>query len=123
MIKKLKNSKETTYENLHNGKGLVCISTLLDKKDKVRGLDMFAEVKISVGASIGYHIHNSDSEAYYITEGSGIFYDNQKEKKPISRGDLCLITQNQGHGIINTGSEPLTMVAIVWSTKDKNIVD
>lgn len=104
----------TTFENLHDGTGSVHISKKVSNHDEIKGLDMFAEVTIDVDASIGYHIHKSEAEAYYILEGHGIFLDDGRVQKPVKHGDLCIITQGQGHGIINTGREQLKMIAIVW---------
>ncbi|MFA1822768.1 cupin domain-containing protein [Virgibacillus oceani] len=104
-----------TLEGLHGGRGSVDINRKLTKEDCVEGLDMFAEVTLPVGGSIGYHLHETDAEAYYIIKGEGIFLDDGKEEKPVRSGDLCLITQGQGHGLKNTGKIPLKIIAIVWS--------
>lgn len=103
-----------TLENLHGGIGKVHISRKLTKDDSVIGIDMFAEVTIDRGASIGYHLHKTDAEAYYIVEGEGVFQESHDEKS-VQQGDLCLITKDQGHGMKNTGDTPLRMIAIVWS--------
>jgi|SRR5690625_1324029 len=115
MIKDSKAKKTITYKNLYGGKGLVHISHRISELEQSVGLDVFAEVIVETGASIGYHIHKTDSEAYYILAGEAIFIDNGKIEKPVQQGDLCIITKNQGHGIINTGRNELKILAIVWS--------
>lgn len=115
MIKDLKNIKAVTYENLHGGRGKVHISHWIDPMDDFKGLDVFAEVILEVGASIGYHIHEQDSEAYFILNGQAIFIDHGKVERTVNQGDLCIITKNQGHGIINMGEDELKILAIVWS--------
>lgn len=114
MIKNSESIKLVSYENLHGGKGLVHIATHLDKKDNFEGFNMFGKVTLDIGTSIGYHIHKDDAEAYYILEGQGVFIDNGRVEKNVSSGDLCIITKNQGHGIINCGNESLKMIAVVW---------
>lgn len=103
-----------SLENLHGGTGTVHITRKLTKEDKITGLNMFAEVTLEVGASIGYHLHESDAEAYHIVQGEGIFLDHQEVEKHVTNGDLCLITKGQGHGLMNTGNQDLKIIAIVW---------
>ncbi|GGN52522.1 cupin domain-containing protein [Oceanobacillus indicireducens] len=103
-----------SVENLHGGKGIVDLSRKLTKEDQIAGLDMFAEVSIPVGGSIGFHSHDKDAEAYYIVEGTGNFQDDEGEHA-VSKGDLCIITRGGSHGLINTGDEPLKIIAVVWS--------
>jgi mannose-6-phosphate isomerase-like protein (cupin superfamily) len=113
MIKK--EQKGQSLQNLYGGSGTVHIVRKLTTHDAVSGLDMFAEVTLDVGASIGYHLHDTDAEAYYIVHGEGIFLDDGRVEKTVQSGDLCLITKGQGHGLTNTGKTPLHMIAVVWS--------
>lgn len=113
MIKKSMSIEE--YHELHGGQGRVLVERNITKADGIKGLAMFAKVSLDVGASIGYHIHVNDAEGYFIIEGTGIFIDNGEIKKTVGKGDLCFINKGEGHGIINTGSQPLEMVAIVIS--------
>lgn len=111
----IKNSKVVeTLSDLHGGKGEVSICRKVNDTDSIRGIDMFAEVTIDVGASIGYHLHEKDAEAYYVIQGQGIFMDDCREKKKVYDGDLCLIEKGQGHGMENIGDIPLKMIAIVY---------
>lgn len=111
----IKNSKavETLFD-LHGGKGKVSICRKVNYTDSVKGLDLFAEVEIDVGASIGYHLHEKDAEAYYVLQGQGVFMNGFREKKKVYDGDLCLIEKGQGHGMKNIGDVPLKMIAIVY---------
>lgn len=113
MIKKAELIEE--YNELHGGKGSVLVERNITKADGIPGLDMFAKVSIEVGASIGYHEHVEDAEGYFIVEGKGIFLDNGEIEVPVEKGDFCFVNKGQGHGIINTGNEPLQIVAVVIS--------
>lgn len=115
MIKDADSIEKVTYENLHGGHGSVHISHYIKAADDFKGLDVFATVTLAAGASIGYHIHTTDSEAYYILEGQGTFIDHGEIEKEVQAGDLCIITKGQGHGLKNTGQGRLICLAVVWS--------
>lgn len=101
------------HQNLRSGKGEVAINKLLGKND-VEGLDLFATVTVPPGASIGYHQHLEDAEGYYILSGAAEFTDADGKVKAVERGDLCLITRGQSHGIKNVGEIELKFLAIVF---------
>lgn len=112
MIKQTK--QKQTFENLHGGTGFVEIYKKLTKEDAIEALDMFAEVILKANASIGYHQHTDDAEAYYIVEGEGIFLDPDKQRVPVTSGDLCLIKQGQSHGLENSTDTDLKIIAVVY---------
>lgn len=108
------NIEETDrYNELHGGEGEVIISRLLDK-GAAEGLDLFALVTVPIGASIGYHRHQNDSEGYYILSGDAEFTDADGSVKTVGAGELCLITKGQSHGIRNTGDTKLKFLAVVF---------
>lgn len=106
--------KKQTFENLHGGKGFIEIDKKLTKEDRIKGLDLFAEVILKSYASIGYHQHTDDSEAYYILEGEGIFIDHNGQRVPVKVGDLCITKQGQSHGLENSTDSELKMIAVVF---------
>ncbi len=112
MIKQTKDIQ--VLKNLHGGTGSVEIQKKLTKEDAVEGLDMFAEVILKANASIGYHLHTDDAEAYYIVEGEGIFLDENEQRVSVEAGDLCLIKKGQSHGLENPTEEELKMIAVVY---------
>ena len=73
---------------------------------------VFAHSTLEPGASIGFHIHSGESEIYYIFSGSGEINDNG-EVKPVKSGDTIITPDGQGHGIKNTGDEPMHFIAII----------
>ena len=106
--------KETEiFQALHGGVGRVRITKIITHKNDLASLHLFAKVTVDVGASIGYHEHLDDSEAYYIVSGEAIFLDHKKIPKEVTKDDFCYIYKGQGHGIINRGNTPLEMIAIV----------
>ena len=72
---------------------------------------IFAQINIPVGASIGEHMHEKESEIYYILKGHGTVNDSGKMVQ-VGVGDT-IVTDNDFHSIENTGDEELSMIAIV----------
>ncbi|AXI00194.1 cupin domain-containing protein [Sporosarcina sp. PTS2304] len=111
----IKRVKETScLENLHQGCGRVHIQKNLTEEDQVEGLALFATVIVEPHASIGYHLHTKDAEAYYILRGEGIFLNHLEERVPVKAGDLCLITKGQSHGLENPHDMEIELIAIVY---------
>ncbi|HEY5586280.1 MAG TPA: cupin domain-containing protein [Ruminiclostridium sp.] len=103
---------EERLENMRGGKGAVTIKHLL-KADEMLGKGrLFTENTISVGSSIGLHPHEGEVEAYYFTQGSGIYHNND-QKLEVKAGDLTLVDDHNSHGLENTGEVPLVFIALI----------
>jgi mannose-6-phosphate isomerase-like protein (cupin superfamily) len=62
-----------------DGMGTV-ISKILTDKDGLYGHGrLFNHSVINPGCSIGYHVHNNETEFYYILKGEAVFNDDGKE--------------------------------------------
>lgn len=64
------------------------------------------------GCEIGYHEHHNESETYYIISGQGVYNDNGTNR-PVSAGDITFTPDGFGHGLDNTGTENLVLMALV----------
>ncbi len=60
------------------------------------------------GASIGYHKQEID-EVYYIVGGTGVMTINGNEM-PVKPGDAILTRPGSSHGLVQTGTEDLTVI-------------
>lgn len=100
-------------EKPRGGEGSMEISRIVTAADKVDGIDLFARVTVHPHSAIGYHIHEDDSEVYYLLEGKGIFNDNGKRVN-VQAGDFCMIRKGQGHGIENPYDGKIEMIAMVF---------
>ena len=63
---------------MRGGKGVVSVKQLLQPEEMLGKGRLFAELVIPVGASIGMHRHDGDSEAYYCLKGNGFYYNNDE---------------------------------------------
>lgn len=99
-------------EGMRGGKGHVIIEELLGE-DEFRGkARLYAKVTLERGCSIGYHEHHNESETYYILSGEGSYNDNG-ESRAVKAGDVTFTPDGTGHGIENTGSDDLVLMALI----------
>ena len=100
-------------EGMRGGKGIVAVERLLDEKQLDGKCRMYARITLEPHASIGYHVHQGDSEAYFILSGEGSYNDNQEKTLAVKPGDLTYTGSGRGHGIENTGGADLVMMALI----------
>ena len=74
-----------------------------------------ARATLAPGAEVGYHVHTGDSEAYYFISGEGEYDDGGITYK-VSAGDFSYTADGQGHGVKNTGDEPLVFIALIFES-------
>lgn len=68
------------------------------------------EVRIDPGFEISAHIHENSTEFFYIVEGTGAFLE-EGVWKPIQKGNAMKAPTGTKHGIRNTGTVPLLLLA------------
>ena len=64
------------------------------------------------GASIGYHVHENETELFYFLEGNGRFQDDDRIFD-ISAGDSTATFSGHGHAVENTGDTNLVLLACI----------
>ena len=100
-------------EHMRDGNGTVQITNLItsnaELNDKGR---LFGRITLNPGCSIGYHIHETDSELFYILRGTGVYSDNG-ELRTVTAGDVTICPAGTGHGIANESDELLELVAVI----------
>lgn len=77
--------------------------------EKVR---VFSVLTLIPGASIGYHVHENETELFYFLEGNGRFQDDD-QFYDISAGDSTATFSGHGHGVENTGDTNLVLLACI----------
>lgn len=112
----VRNSKEVVkekFEHKFGGDGSITVETLNMNNEELNGKGrVFAHTTIQPGSSIGYHEHHGESEIYYILSGEGEFNDNGNIVS-IMAGDVAYTFPGMGHGIRNTGPDPLEVIALI----------
>lgn len=111
MIKAMKDLKINTETNSH-GDVKLFLSNLADFDGKNEKLRTFAFAELKPGEEVEFHIHEGESESYYIISGEGEYNDNGEILK-IFPGTVTFTPSGSGHGIKNTGSDMLTFIALI----------
>ena len=73
---------------------------------------IFSMLTLVPDASIGYHVHEGETELSYFLEGNGRFQDDD-QVFDISAGDSTATFSGHGHGMENTGDTNLVLLACI----------
>jgi len=113
MVRKSNEKIVERVEHKFGADGFITVRNLINSdKELNRKGRVFAHTTVAPGSGIGYHMHNGDTEIYYVVSGSAEYNDNGKITT-ISAGDVTLTPSGTGHGINNKGSEPLEIIALI----------
>lgn len=82
-------------------------ATLFESARLLVGLNAFEP-----GQEHALHAHDDQDKAYLVTEGSGVFLLEGRELA-MTAGDLLVAPAGMPHGVRNTGSSRLLVVAIL----------
>ena len=77
--------------------------------EKVR---IFNLLTLIPGASIGYHVHEGETELFYFIEGNGRVQDDDRTVD-VSAGDSMATFSGHGHSVENTGDTDLVILAAI----------
>lgn len=113
MIRKKEMLHKEKKPSPFNGIGDIMVRDLLNGPEELyqKGR-VFAHTTVYPGAKIGYHIHQNESETYYILSGTGLFNDNGTIVK-VGAGDVTFTGTGEGHSIEAVGEEPIEMIALI----------
>ena len=114
MIKKKSELKQVINENMRGGDGSIIITHLANTDEMYNKSRLFATLVIKPGCSIGYHIHEGESEVFHIISGTASYNDNGNDVK-LTPGDVTLIPEGHGHSIANNGETDLILTALIIS--------
>lgn len=113
MVRKKAEQELVVRPKMFDGNGEVLMRKLLtgpeEMHDKGR---LFATFTIEPGNSIGYHVHEHESETFFVLRGKGTFDDNGT-KIPFEEGDVLHTVAGSGHSVLNTGDETLEFVGLI----------
>ena len=112
MIRKATDFKTEYRENMRGGNGTVELTNFVtpaEMNDKGR---LFANITLKPGCSIGYHVHENDTELFYLMKGTVLYNDNGTEYT-LSAGDVMICPAGTGHSIANNGEETAEVCAVI----------
>ena len=99
-------------ENMRGGEGTVQISHAAAKDMLPPGLRLLAQLTLPPGASIGEHVHENETELFYVLQGNGEMLD-EGVWTPLSPGDATSTGGGQSHALRNNGDVPFVVMATI----------
>ena len=118
MIKKSGTRKTVEMKNAQGGLNSIFAELLLEGDEFTAAGRLFNFVTFPPNSSIGYHVHNGESETDVVLKGEGIYNDNGTEVE-VKAGDVTYCAPGEGHGLENRGSEDLVIAALIMFDKTK----
>ena len=103
--------KPETKPAMRGGSGTITVHHLVPA-EHLKGSRLIAKVVVPPGGSIGNHEHLNETEYYHVLQGRGEYVDNGKTC-PIAEDDTTVTLHGESHGVRNTGSEHLALLAII----------
>ena len=111
MIYDAKGREVEVRSRMRGGSGDVQIAHVI--KDSLPGkCRMLSEITIAPGGSIGYHVHEKETEIFIIKSGRALIDDNGV-KVTANPGDAISTPGGHGHSVESIGDESLVMTAII----------
>ena len=98
-------------EKMRGGNGTVEI-TALEKELLPAQCRLFSKIVLRPGCSIGVHEHTGEAEMFYFASGEGTVNDDGV-KIAVKAGDSMTTPSGHTHGVENTGSEDLVIIAAI----------
>ena len=112
MQKKFESLEVRKVDNARGGYGSIYSKDIFFEDDFGGSIANLIHVTVPPGSSVGYHEHSGDEEVYFILEGNGKVRDDEVEYD-VGPYDTVLTNSGHHHGIENTGSRDLKLLAII----------
>lgn len=98
------------------GHGEMSFVTLFRPEELGGRTGMFAAVTLEPGNTVGEHVHDTDSEVFYVLSGQATMIEDGK-KYPVSAGDIEYCPKGHSHGIENHSDGPMTFLALQFKDR------
>ena len=112
MIRKAEECKVEYREKMREGNGTVQITNFASAEELNDKGRLFGKITLKPGCGIGFHIHEKDSELFYILKGTAVYDDNGKETT-VTAGDVTLAPSGTGHAIRNESDGDVELIALI----------
>ena len=112
MIKNFEDFKTELRENMRGGDGTVIVSSFVTAEELNQKGRLFGKITLKPGCGIGFHVHETDSELFYIIKGTAV-YDDNGVTTTVSAGNVTLTPAGTGHAIKNESNEDVELIALI----------
>jgi mannose-6-phosphate isomerase-like protein (cupin superfamily) len=99
-------------EKMRGGVGHANLAQVATGEKLPKNVRLSAVVTLEPGCSIGWHVHEKETEIFYFAAGSGLANDNGKEVL-VRAGDVLITPDGSGHAVENNGSTQLVFFAVI----------
>jgi len=104
------------YEYNDEGKNAYSLFNLADFEGMSKRVRLFSYVEIDCGEEVAYHVHEGETENYYIISGKGLYNDNGKVCE-IGPGATTFTPSGHGHSLKNIEKGKIWFVAMIIKKK------
>lgn len=106
MLLNFEEIEEKVIPRMRGGEGEMITRMFVNEDTKI----MYG--RLTPGSSIGLHVHETDSEMFYILSGTGkVLCDGVYE--PLAPGCCHYCPKGHEHSLINDGGEDLVILAMI----------
>ena len=113
MIRSQKDCPVEYREHMRDGDGTVKLTSFIAGPGEMCGKGrLFSKIVLEPGCSIGYHVHEHDSELFYFAKGTAVYNDNGTEVE-VKAGDVAICPVGEGHGVANRSGEVVEIIAVI----------
>ena len=95
---------------MRGGPGEAVLTKLL--AENPAHMRLFNTITLKPGCGIGYHVHENETELFYLISGRGLFHDDDATVE-LKAGDSMATGNGHGHSVECLGDEPLVMLACI----------
>ena len=112
MIRKAADCKKMYNEKMRGGNGTVEITSFATPEELNNKGRLFANITLKPGCGIGYHVHEAESELFYVMKGEVLYNDNGTEVV-CHTGDVMVCPAGSGHAVSNNTQETAELCAVI----------
>ena len=113
MIRRKEECEVEYREHMRDGDGTVELTHFITSPEELCNKGrLFSRIILKPGTSIGYHLHEKDSELFYILNGTAEYNDGG-EVQTVHAGDVTICPPGTGHGIANKTEETVELIAVI----------
>lgn len=112
MIRRADECKFSVREQMKGGPGAVEQTEFVTKEELYEKGRLFGKLVVKPGCGIGFHVHEGETELFYVAKGTAVYNDNGTEVE-VSAGDITICKDGEGHGVMNNSDEVVELIAVI----------
>lgn len=110
MVMHSQDMKKDVRKEMRGGAGEAHLTALLSELPA--HMRLFSTIRLARGSSIGYHVHENETELFYFVSGRARVQDDDRVYE-LGAGDAMATPSGHGHGVESIGEEDLVLVAAI----------